>query len=220
MVHEYKIGDHVGMVDLCARNAVLEKPVARLWYVLEIRPGKDPSVMRALERRGIDGYSPQIKRTEVFRGRKRDVCKPLFPGLILIPDYDAGLVSRHIDGVIGFVTFGEFFMRLKPDGPQGVEQIRRMEAIGNVPLSKRKRMFEAGQLVRVVDGPFAYFSGRIERLDSRGRLSVLVDIFSRMTPVELEEGQVEPENAPTGASYGFTVARHGQRRIPRAFISS
>jgi transcription termination/antitermination protein NusG len=52
-------------------------------------------------------------------------------------------------------------------------------------------LFKVNQAVRVVDGPFASFKGLIERLDSNGRLKVLVDIFSRMTPVELDEDQIE-----------------------------
>jgi transcription antitermination factor NusG len=46
-------------------------------------------------------------------------------------------------------------------------------------------------MVRVVDGPFAAFNGKIDRLDLNGLLKVLVDLFSRMTPVELDEGQIE-----------------------------
>ncbi|WNV10111.1 transcription termination/antitermination protein NusG [Tardiphaga sp. 709] len=215
MASDYKIGDHVGIVDLLARNAVVEKPAPKHWYVLEVRPGRDAMVMRTFRRNKIDAYSPQIRRTEIVHGRKREVVVPLFPGLIMLPDYESLLNPRLFDGVIGFVTFGDFFMRLRPDGPDGMEQIRRIEAICNVPLSKRKRMFNTGQLVRVVDGPFAAFSGQIERLDSKGRLSVLVNIFGRLSPVVLDEGQIEPDDTPTGASHALRVARHKQRRIPR-----
>jgi transcriptional antiterminator NusG len=217
MAVDYKncvIGDHVGMVDLVTRNAdVVDKPTPKRWYMLEVRPGKDSTVMRTFKRHSIDAYSPTIKKTEVFRGRKREVVTPLFPGLIVLPDYEALLDVRAYDGVIGFVRFGEFFLRLRP---KDMQDIRNIETNSNVPLSKRDRMFKTGQLVRVVDGPFASFSGHIERLDSKGRLSVLVDIFSRMTPVVLEEGQVEPGIASTGAINGSMVARHKQLRFSRA----
>ena len=211
MGQEYKIGDHAGMVDLVALRQAAIKPAAQLWYVLEVRPGKDATVMRSFRRRNVEAYSPTIRRSEVVRGRKRDVVVPLFPGLILMPDFETNIDLKAFDGVIGFARFGEFFIRLRADD---MEQIRRIEAIGNLPLSKRKRMFETGQLVRVVDGPFASFSGRIERLDSRGRLSVLVDIFSRMTPIELEEGQIEPVNVSTDTGNGSAGARRRHRRIP------
>lgn len=213
MAANYKIGDHVGMVDLSARSVAQDKPLAQLWYMLAVRPGKDGTVMRTFRRHGIDAYSPQIRKTKVLRGRKCEVVEPLFPGFIIMPDYETNIPDYASDGVIGFVYFGEFVMRLRP---KDISDIRNIEAGCNVPVSKRERMYETGQLVRVVDGPFAYFGGRIEKLDSKGRLSVLVSIFGRMSLVTLEEGQVEPDPTSTGVRYGHTTARHGQRRNPRA----
>jgi transcriptional antiterminator NusG len=69
--------------------------------------------------------------------------------------------------------------------------IRQLEAMGNIPVVRRRRLYRIGQLVRVIDGPFALFNGTIERLDSNGRLKVLLDVFSRLTPVELDQGQIE-----------------------------
>lgn len=213
MAENYKVGDHVGMVDLVARNAVVEKPSANLWYMLAVRPGKDATVMRTFRRHGIDAYSPQVKKQAVVRGRKREVVEPLFPGLLIVPDYDTNIPEYASDGCIGFVRFGDFVLRLRP---KDVADIRSIEASCNVPLSKRERMYATGQLVRVVDGPFASFRGQIERLDSNGRLSVLVDIFGRMSPIQLEEGQVEPDPTSTGVRYGHTIASQRQRRNPRA----
>lgn len=213
MAVDWKKGDFVEMVDLAARAPAPEKPLAKLWYMLAVRPGKDATVMRTFRRHGIDAYSPQIKKTKVARGRKCEVVEPLFPGLIIIPDYETNIPDYASDGVIGLVMFGEFFMRLRP---KDVADIRNIEAGCNVPLSKQERMYATGQLVRVVDGPFAYFGGRIEKLDSKGRLSVLVSIFGRMSLVTLDEGQVEPDPTSTGVRYGHTIARHRQRRNPRA----
>jgi transcription antitermination factor NusG len=64
-------------------------------------------------------------------------------------------------------------------------------AFMQLPVARRYRLFKAGHMVRVVDGPFAAFNGKIDRLDLNGLLKVLVDLFSRMTPVELDEGQIE-----------------------------
>ena len=72
-----------------------------------------------------------------------------------------------------------------------MDGVRRLEAEGNIPVARRRRLYRIGEIVRVVDGPFAEFNGSVERLDSNGRLKVLLDIFSRMTSVELDEGQIE-----------------------------
>jgi transcriptional antiterminator NusG len=69
--------------------------------------------------------------------------------------------------------------------------IRQLKAAGNIPVARHYPLLKAGQMVRVVDGPFAAFKGKIDRLDSNGRLKVAGDLFSRMTPVELDEGQIE-----------------------------
>ena len=73
-----------------------------------------------------------------------------------------------------------------------ISDVRKLEAIGNIPVSRKRRLWVQGDLVRVTSGPLASFNGIIERLDSNGRLTVLVDIFKRLTPTELEEGQIEP----------------------------
>ena len=75
----------------------------------------------------------------------------------------------------------------KPTG----RAIRRIERIGSTPKSKRAHYFEVGQLVRVISGPFKDFSARVERLDTGGRISVGIEIFSRITPAVLEEGEIE-----------------------------
>ena len=90
---------------------------------------------------------------------------------------------------IGLLRFGEFTPYLTP---KLFDDIRKIADIGNTPKSKRERLFEIGQLTRVVSGPFRDFCGRVERFDSKGRLSVGVEIFGRITPVELAESDIEP----------------------------
>lgn len=201
---------------------MIERPIERLevsmpsrWYALRVHPNKEAKVMRTFHQRNISAYLPLVTRDEVAtrhcRGFSykfnRRVTAPLFSGLIFIPDFECG--DDHVlrvDGVVGLLRFGDWTAYLTP---KLYADVRAIEAGSNIPLSKRKRLYEIGQLVRVVDGPFAAFDGRIERLDSRGRLSVLVDVFKRMTPLELEEGQIEPVLASTDAG----TAR--QRQQPR-----
>lgn len=186
-------------VDIIARPVErLEVPMPKCWYVLRAHPGKDRKVLRALRRHGVDFYFPTYPREETVTRRslgfevkaKRIVTTSLFPGMIFIPDFECDRVnSVDIDGGAGFLWFGDWKASLSP---KHIADIMAINAVANVPRSKRERLFEIGQLVRIVDGPFASFNGRIERLDSKGRLSVLVDLFKRMTPVEFEAGQLEP----------------------------
>jgi transcriptional antiterminator NusG len=69
--------------------------------------------------------------------------------------------------------------------------LRRIEANLDIPPRDRPRAYTIGQTIRVVDGPFEFFEGKIAELDSHGRLKVLLDIFERETPVEMDEGQIE-----------------------------
>ena len=192
-----KIGDFVEAVDP-SRHGSLEVAVPQRWYLLRVHPSREASVMRTFARRNISAYLPTITKSAVVtRYRigysvdvKRNVTMPLFPGLILVPDFEYNQDRlRSIDGVVGFLRFGPCTAFLNQ---KLIADVRNIEAIGNVPPSKRERMYALGQLVRVVDGPFASFAGRIERLDSNGRLSVLVDLFKRMVPVGLDQDQIAP----------------------------
>lgn len=186
-------------VDFIARPAErLEVPMPERWYVLRTHPNRESKVIRTLKRDKVDHLFPMFPREETVVRRslgfevktKRIVATPLFPGLIFVPDYECEHANlAYIDGCAGFLRFGDWRAYLYP---QHICDIIHINAVANVPRSKRERMFAAGDLVRIVDGPFASFPGRIERLDSKGRLSVLVDIFKRMTPVLFEAGQLEP----------------------------
>jgi transcriptional antiterminator NusG len=205
MTMVYRKGDFVDYVDLAA-GGPLEVLMPQRWFVLCVHPNCEHAVMRTFRRRNVSAYLPLITRSVALgHYAKRNVTYPLFPGLVLVPDYEVerdgevqirdGLLQ--VDGVIGLLRFGDWIACLSL---QDLENIRRIEAIGNTPPSKRKRAFEIGQLVRVTDGPFAAFGGRIERLDSNGRLSVLVDMFKRMVPVEMADNQIEAVMHRTGAA--------------------
>lgn len=209
------VGDVVDFVDMIEKHVPAATPMPSRWYVLQTWPGKEAKVMQAFEDRGISAYWPLLRKTALRRGRKIDVVEPLFAQLIFLPDfqvYDAAVnAMMHIEGVQGLLQFGEWTATLPeraPDdrpaaAPQGryvrrstqsipdMAGVRELEQLGNMPVARKRRLFKAGQLVRVVDGPFSSFKGVIERLDSRGRLAVLLNVFARMTPVEFEEGQIE-----------------------------
>ncbi|WP_316172429.1 transcription termination/antitermination protein NusG [Bradyrhizobium sp. SZCCHNRI2049] len=197
-----RVGDVIGFVDLVGRSGAIESPVPRAWYILRTFANCEARVMKAFDRRKISAYFPKMTVMKEFRrfkhGRefieRRNVLAPLILGAVLIPDHVAAEVDvwRGIDGVIGLLAFGDWTPHLTP---KMFQDIRNIEDIANTPKSKRRRAFEVGQLVRVVDGPFRGFSARVERIDSGGRLSVGVEIFARITPMNLSEGEIEAVEA-------------------------
>jgi transcriptional antiterminator NusG len=197
----WKKGAFVDMVDL-SRGGPVEAPIPQRWYVLRTHPGREFKVMRMFNRRNISGWLPLITTMQLVtrwhRGyetnHKRNITSPLIPGIIIIPDFELKSDRwRDVDGTIDVLRMGPDIPCLTP---ALMRDLRNIEAIGNAPKSKRDRMFEIGQLVRVLNGPFKDFSARVERFDSKGRLSVGVEIFGRVTPIEVSECDIGPASQP------------------------
>jgi transcription termination/antitermination protein NusG len=196
----YKKGEFVGMVDLARFAGPIEAPTPQRSYLLRVYPHREFKVMRTFKQRGISGWVPVLTTMqEVTRYRRgyeyiqrQNVTSPMISGVIIIPDYevtnDRSHRWREVDGVIGLYRMDECVPFLTPSH---ISDLRNIEAIGNTPMSKRARAFEIGQLVRVVNGPFRDFCARVERFDSKGRLSVGVEIFGRITPAEFDESDIE-----------------------------
>jgi transcriptional antiterminator NusG len=206
---EYRVGQIVGYVDVAKLRGSIELSTPHKWYVLITFPNKEAKVMRTFRYRGISAYHPIVRKAETVRGRRVDRTTSLFAGLIFIPDFQAHAGGVFVDGVDRYLKFGDCYPYLPECAPSLIKLadgtlgkrasgdipdmvgIRRLEADGNIPVVRRRRLHRVGELVRVIDGPFASFNGKIERLDSNGRLKVLLDIFKRLTPVEFDEGQIE-----------------------------
>lgn len=202
-----EIGQFVGTVDLDAVRGPASVPMQpKYWFILRTHPGCERKVMREFERRNISAYCPLIAKQQRVVRRvhgsswtyevKRLVQVPLFPQLVFVPDFER--VPTDISGVSGWLRFGEWFARIpsqrEATSERGacMEDIHALLAIANTPRSKRESKFATGDLVRIVDGPFQLFSGRIERLDSKGRLKVAIDVFGRLSPTIVSEWQIEP----------------------------
>jgi transcription termination/antitermination protein NusG len=185
---DYVKGQIVGYVPIDI-EPIAAPPEPERWYVLKTFANKESKVMRTFKDRGISAYFPTVRNRRVVRGRACDGVSALFAGVIFIPDFQAKLGGVKVDGVEGYFKMGDCYPYLTG---KLMEDVRKLEAIGHLPVARKRRLWSVGQLVRVTNGPFALFQGKIEQLDSRGRLKVLVDIFKRMTPIELEEGQIEP----------------------------
>lgn len=173
------------------------------WYVLHTQSGYEKKVREKIEARtrslGMDSKIHEIaipmeEVTEVKGGRKVVSQKKMFPGYLLIRchlDDDSWYVIRNTDGVTGFVGAGN---RPSPLSRRDVENFIASEdgPTDEAPKRTRPRLeYELHETVRVKEGPFADFSGEIVEInEDHLKMKVLVNIFGRETPVELEFSQV------------------------------
>ncbi len=171
------------------------------WFVVHTYAGYENKVKQNLasrvrsmgvEERIFEVVIPMEDVIEFKGGRKVVVQKKVFPGYLLVRmhlDDDSWYVVRNTPGVTGFVGSGA---KPTPLSRREVEQILGVKPEGEARARVRPRLeFEEGEQVRVTSGPFADFNGAISEIDvDRSKLKVLVNIFGRETPVELEFGQV------------------------------
>jgi transcriptional antiterminator NusG len=172
------------------------------WYVVHSYSGYENKVKSNLEsriasmnmeERIFEVVIPMEDVIEFKNGKKQVVSKKVFPGYLMVRidlDDDSWYVVRNTPGVTGFVGLGA---RPTPLSRKEVESILQVKAEGTVaPTKTRPRLqYEVGESVRVKEGPFADFSGTIAEInEDQLKLKVLVNIFGRETPVELEFAQV------------------------------
>ena len=177
--------------------------MAKKHYVVHTYSGYENKVRKSLEER-VRQFNlqeqfgeiliPTEQVVEMVKGEKRTSKRKFFPGYIIV-EMEMGPASWHLvkstPKVTGFVGGGKT--------PEDVPAISRVEVerltsqISEGTLKpKPKVQFETGDSVRVVDGPFSGFNGSVEEVNAeKGRLRVLVSIFGRATPVELDFMQVE-----------------------------
>jgi transcription termination/antitermination protein NusG len=171
------------------------------WFVVHTYAGYENKVKSNLasrvrsmnmEERIFELVIPMEDVIEFKAGRKTVVPKKVFPGYLLVRlnlDDDSWRVVRDTPGVTGFVGGGA---KPTPLSRKDVETILGVKDSGGVEKKARPRLeFDVGEQVRVVAGPFADFNGAISEINvDQSKLKVLVNIFGRETPVELEFGQV------------------------------
>ena len=183
---------------------ILESPYDRpgSWYVIHSYAGYENKVKSNLESRIasmnmedriFEVVIPMEDVIEFKAGKKVLVPKKVFPGYLLVRcdlDDDSWRVVRNTPGVTGFVGLGA---KPTPLSRSEVENILQVKVEGLEPQKKtRPRLeYEVGESVRVREGPFADFTGQIAEInEDQLKLKVLVNIFGRETPVELEFSQV------------------------------
>ena len=178
------------------------------WFVLHTLSGQEMKVRESIARRAQqeelgdlvgEVLIPTEKVSEVKQGKRTTTTRKFYPGYVLINvalyDEEKQLndktwyFTQQIPGIIGFVG-GDRPVPLRDD---------EVSAILNQIEEKKEKVkpkveFEAGETVKITDGPFLNFNGVVEEVDpERGKLKVSVSIFGRSAPVELEYWQVERE---------------------------
>lgn len=167
------------------------------WYVVHTYSGHEANVARTLiqrvqalnlENRFFEIFLPTQEKIQIKQGKREKVNEKVFPGYMLVRmilDDDSWFAVRSTQGITGFVGTGN---KPTPISPSEVEAIRKFS---QQAAPKHKATFSVGEAIRISDGPFSDFLGTVDSIDEeRGKLKVLVSIFGRETPVELDFLQV------------------------------
>lgn len=170
---------------------------AAKWYVIHTYSGHENRVaVNMIQRidtmklgaRIFELLIPTQNKILIKRGKKKAIKEKIFPGYMLVKmlmEDDSWLCVRTTPGVTGFVGIGT---KPTPLPPQEVESIKKFM---DQEAPKYKASFSTGEAVKIVEGPFADFLGTVDKIDdAKGKVHVLVSIFGRETPVELDFLQV------------------------------
>jgi transcriptional antiterminator NusG len=169
------------------------------WYVVHVYSGHEKKIAEALKQRAqtlhltdkiIQVLIPTQDKIQIRRGQRKTVSEKIFPGYMLVKlemTDDAWLAIRTTDGVTGFVG-----MSSKPTPLPKSEVEAIMKYTEQSGEASYKADFVEGEAVKVVDGPFNDFLGSVDKIDEeKGKVTVLLNIFGRETPVELDFLQVK-----------------------------
>lgn len=171
------------------------------WYVVHTYSGFEKTVQKTLrehiKRAGMedkfgDILVPTEEVVEMKSGQKRTSERKFFPGYVLVRmemDDETWHLVKNVPKVSGFI--GGSGMKPTPITDKEADAIVHQVQEG-VDKPRPKFLFQPGEMVRIVDGPFVDFNGCVEDVNAeKSKLKVTVSIFGRMTPVELDFGQVE-----------------------------
>jgi len=173
--------------------------LGRRWYVLHTYSGYEENVKRNLDQR-IDSFDmrdkiyqvlvPKEKKIKIKNGKRTEIEEKIFPGYVLVEMVvtdDSWYVVRNTPNVTGFVGSGT---TPTPIDQKEVEEL--LKRMSGETKTEQRIDFEVNDVVRITDGPFKNFEGKISNVDhERGRVKALVSMFGRETPVELDALQVK-----------------------------
>ncbi len=170
----------------------------RRWYAIHTYSGYEENVSQNLKTR-IESMDmedkifnvlvPKEKKIKIKNGKRRVIEEKIFPGYVLVDmlvDDDSWYVVRNTPNVTGFIGTGT------TPTPIAEDEIKQLQRRMGVDEPQYKIDIDQGDPVRIVDGPFKGFEGKVSDLDEeRGKVKVLVNMFGRETPVELDFLQVK-----------------------------
>ncbi len=175
-----------------------EETQQKQWYAIHTYSGYEDRVADNLRQRIetlamadkiFDIIVPKENQIEIKNGRRRIVERRIFPGYVLVQmdvTEDSWYVVRNTPSVTGFVGTGTIPTPLSPD------EVKHIQKRMGVEEPKYKIDFTVGEGVNITDGPFKGFDGLVSEIDeNKGKIKVLVNMFGRETPVELDSLQVK-----------------------------
>ena len=168
------------------------------WYAIHTYSGYEEKVAESIRQRAesldmkdkiFTALVPKEKQIEIKNGKRKIVEKRIFQGYVLVQmklTEDAWFIVRNTPSVTGFVGTG---IEPTPVDPEEIEKIQKRMGLDQ---PKHKIDYAIGEVVNIIDGPFKGFDGTINEIDAqKGKLKVLVNMFGRETPVELDSLQVK-----------------------------
>jgi transcriptional antiterminator NusG len=171
---------------------------AKHWYAIHTYSGYEEKVAESIRQRAesldmndkiFDVLVPKEKQIEIKNGKRKVVEKRIFQGYALVQmkmSEDAWYIVRNTPNVTGFVGTGT-----EPT-PVSEDEMEKIQKRMGVEQPKHRIDFKEGEVVNIVDGPFKGFDGSISEIDAqKGKIKVLVNMFGRETPVELDSLQVK-----------------------------
>lgn len=168
------------------------------WYVIHTYSGYEDAVARNLKQR-IESLSmddkifqvlvPKEKKIKIKNGKRKVVEEKIYPGYVLVEMIvtdDSWYVVRNTPNVTGFVGSGTTPISVS------TEEIQYLQKRMGVDTPQYQIEVETGDLVKIIDGPLKDFDGKVSEVDpDRGKVKVLVNIFGRDTPAELDSLQIK-----------------------------
>ena len=192
-----EIKPHLDKADIKKKFLTLKQSGERNWYVIHTYSGYEEQVADSLKQRieslGMqdkifDVIVPKEKQIEIKNGKRKIVEKRIFPGYVIVDMIvtdDSWYVVRNTPNVTGFIGFG-----VRPTS-MSKDEIDRIKKRMGVEEPKYKIDLKVGDLVKINDGALKGSEGKIEEVDKgRGKIKVLVNMFGRETPVNLDFLQV------------------------------
>jgi len=168
------------------------------WYVIHTYSGYEDAVAKALKQRveslGMEDkifnvIVPKEKKIKIKEGKRKVVEEKIYPGYVLVEMIvtdDSWYVVRNTPNVTGFVGAGTTPV------PVSLQEIDILKKKMGVEVPQYKIDVQVGEAVKITDGPFKDFDGKVSEIDTeRGKVKVLINMFGRDTPVELDSLQIK-----------------------------